>query len=138
MVKQDKKSIVIKTVLSWGLTLGLAGAAVANASSWTVSNVTVSDHGRWSSYGESNLKVTNSNVASFNGDSQPAVLGYKVHLINSHAATRSDTVGLYVNQTTYAGNNSGKENYYYYADVRSQSIEPSTTRVKLHFSSDRK
>ena len=133
-----KKNTLLKATLSLGLVLGLGGTAVANASSWTVSSVTVSSGGHWSTYGEKNLKETNSNVASFNGDSQPAKFGCMVHLINSHAETRSDTVGLYLNQTTHAGNNSGTKNYYYYADVRSHRYELSTTRVKLHFSSDRK
>lgn len=134
----SKKNILAKSVTALGLVLALGGTAVANASSWTVSTETVSDHGRWSTYGSKNLKVTNSNVASFNGDAQPATFGYKVRLINSNAAGRSSWTGLYVNKTTHAGNNSGAKNHYYYADVRSQSYEPSTTRVKLHFSSDRK
>lgn len=134
----SKKKIVAKSVAALGLALTLGGTAVASASSWTVSTETVSDHGRWSSYGSSNLKVTNSNVASFNGDALPNWTGYTARLINSNAAGRSDTVKIRVNQTRHADNNSGAKNHYYYADVRSKSYEPNSSRVKLHFSSDRK
>lgn len=134
----SKKNILAKSVTALGLVLALGGTAVANASSWTVSTETVSDHGNWSTYGSKNLKVTNSNVASFNGDALPAFYGYNVRLINSNASGRSSWIGLYKDRTTHAGNNSGAKNHYYYADVRSKGIEPNTTRVKLHFSSDRK
>ncbi|TSO26966.1 hypothetical protein [Lactobacillus sp. LL6] len=134
----SKKKIVAKSVAALGLALTLGGTAVASASSWTITEVNVGAGGSWSSYGDPNLKTTNSNVASFNGDALPAVLGYNVRLINSHASGRSSWVGLYKDRTTHADNNSGKRNYYYYSDVRSQTFEPNETRVKLHFSSDRK
>lgn len=68
----------------------------------------------------------------------PAALGYRSRLINAHASSRSDFVTLKKNSTAHAGNNSGKRNYYYYADVRSSAFEPNASRVKLHFSADRK
>lgn len=43
-----KKNTLLKATLSLGLVLGLGGTAVANASSWTVSSVTVSSGGHWS------------------------------------------------------------------------------------------
>lgn len=118
--------------------LGVTVVSASGKAYWTISSETVSDHGRWSSYGSSNKKMTNSNYASFNGDALPASFGYYVHLINNKAATRSGTVPLELNHTTRANNNSGKKGYHYYADVRSKKYEPNTTRVKLHFSADYK
>lgn len=144
----ERKIITMKTrkhfwrnsLIALGVVGGLTGTAVAQAASgtWTITAVDVGPHASWSEYGQSNKKKTSSNVASFNGDAEPAALGYKVHLINNKAQTRSNTVGLYINQTTHAGNNSGTVGYNYYSDVRSSVMEPNKTHVKLHFSADNK
>lgn len=107
-----------------------------SSKSWSITSINVSRFGSWSQSKARNLKVTNSTVASFNGDAEPASFGYKVKLVNNNGATRSDTVGLYKNQTTHAGNNSGTVGYHYYGAARSSYAEPNGTRVKFHFSSD--
>ncbi|CCI81411.1 hypothetical protein [Lactobacillus hominis] len=133
MFKFLKRGAIIGSAL-----LGLGGTGVASAAYWTVSSESVSERGRWSSYGSANVKQSNSNSASFNGDVLPNSFGYNVRLINGNAAGRSNYVGLVKDTTTHAGNNTGKRNYYYYADVRSQTYEPHSSYVKLHFSSDYK
>ncbi|WEV41005.1 choline-binding protein [Lactobacillus sp. ESL0681] len=129
-----------KAILAAGTVVALSGTAVVGAAkgTWTVTTETVSAGGGWSSYGSPNTKKNNSNVASFNGDALPNALGYNVKLINSNASARSGKTGLYKDQTTYGSDNSGKVNYKYYADVRSKAVEPNSSRVKLHFSADRK
>lgn len=133
MFKLLRRSAVIGSVL-----LGLGSTGVVSAAYWTVSSENVGAHGSWSSYGSANIKQSNSNYASFNGDVLPNSFGYNVRLINGNAAGRSNYVSLIRNTTTHAGGNTGKKNYYYYADVRSQSYEPNSSRVKLHFSADYK
>lgn len=73
---------------------------------WTVVSVDVHKAGSWSSGAYSNVKKTNSYYASFNGDAIPAALGYKVRLVNNANVPRSNMVGLYLNSTANAGNNS--------------------------------
>ncbi|MDF7673120.1 choline-binding protein [Lactobacillus sp. ESL0701] len=130
-----------KSILAAGTILALSGTTVVSAAkgpSWTVSHETVSARGNWSSYGSSNVKRTNSNDASFNGDVVPNWNGYLVKLINSNATPRSSTTQLWKDVTTYGRDNTGTVNYAYYADVRSTPNEPNSSYVKLHFSSDHK
>lgn len=127
-----------KSLLGAIVLFSLTGSAVSYAAYWSVSQEYVSEKGKWSEYGAANYKQSNSNYASFNGDSLPNSFGYNVWLINGAAARRSNTVGLYKDQTTRAGNNSGLSGYAYYADVRSKSYEPNGSTVKLHFSADYK
>ena len=105
---------------------------------WTIDNVTVYGGGTWSKNTKSNFKKTNGNYASFNGDSMPAALGYVVKLVNNKNSTRSNSVDLGLNYTTYAGNNSGLSGYHYWTGIRSNFAEPNTTTPKLHFSADTK
>lgn len=105
---------------------------------WTVVSVDVHKAGSWSSGAYSNVKKTNSNYASFNGDAIPAALGYKVRLVNNANVPRSNTTGLYLNSTTHAANNSGTINKHYYGGIRSSEFEINTTRPKFHFSADYK
>lgn len=138
-MKKSNKKFLSSSIISLVFMLGLGGSAIASAAGyWTVSHEQVGAHGAWSSFGSANVKQTNSNYASFNGDALQAAFGYNVRLINGNGASRSNWVGLYKDRTTYAGNNSGKIGYYYYADVRSQAWEPNITYIKTHFSADRK
>lgn len=107
---------------------------------WTIVSIDVHKAGSWSRSGSkySNVKKTNSNYASFNGDAIPAALGYKVRLVNNASVPRSNTVGLYLNRTTHAANNSGTINKHYYGGIRSSEFEINTTRPKFHFSADYK
>ncbi|BDR60036.1 choline-binding protein [Lactobacillus xylocopicola] len=132
-----KSMIAATTVLALG-SASVVGAAKKSKGTWTVTPESVAAHGTWSSYGSGNVKKTNSNDASFNGDVVPNWTGYNVRLINSKASPRSSFTKLKKNKTTYAGENTGKKRYIYYADVRSKRIEPNKSRVKLHFSSDHK
>ncbi|WEV50625.1 choline-binding protein [Lactobacillus sp. ESL0731] len=120
--------------------MALSGATVVGAATgkWSVSQETVSAHGKWSTYGYPNEKRNNSEVASFNGDAIPNSLGYTVHLINNKAKTMSGNTGLYKDYTTYGDNNTGMVGRNYYADVRSKALEPNQSTVRLHFSADRK
>ncbi|MCM0599885.1 choline-binding protein [Periweissella fabalis] len=131
------KGILSKIMISGTLLVGLM-SATAFASTWTISQENVSDSGRWSTLGSSNTKTTNDNDASFNGDALPNWKGYNVKLINSKLEARSSKTGLYLDKTSYAGNNSGLVGYGYYADVRSAPSEPNFSNVKLHFSADHK
>lgn len=125
-----------KTLLTAVALTTVSSATIAYAAYWTVSTETVSAHGNWSSYGSGNVKQSNSNYASFNGDVQPASYGYSAHLINSNAAGRSNTVNLLKDVTQHADGNTGARGYAYYGDIRSRSYEPNSSTVKFHFSSD--
>lgn len=130
------KNVWTKSVTIGVLAFSILGTSTVAASSWTSSQHNVGAAGKWSSYGTANTKTTNSSQASFYGNALPNSFGYNVWLINSNAARRSNSVGLYKNATTYAGNNSGQRNYAYYADPRSKSYEPNKSTVRLQFSSD--
>lgn len=111
----------------------------ARVGTWTITSVNVPAWGGGSStHGKSNLKKTNSNSASFNGDAFTNSFGYTVHLVNNKNQRKSDFTGLYINRTTYGNNNSGIKGYHYWSDVHSKAVEYSNSNVKLHFSSDRK
>ncbi|AIM26160.2 hypothetical protein MEPL4_7c00380 [Melissococcus plutonius] len=131
-------NIWVKMLASVVILFSLMGTSAAYAAYWTVSQEKVAAGGAWSTFGSPNTKQSSSNQASFNGDALPNSFGYNVWLINSNAGRRSDTVGLYKNSTSYAGNNSGLAGYSYYADVRSKSYEPNDSVVTLHFSANRK
>lgn len=135
-----KHNLWSKAIMATSTILALGGASVVSAATgtWTITTENVGPGGSWSSFGSSNIKKNNSTVASFNGDVLPASFGYNTRLINSKAQGRSSYTGLYKDSTSYGENNTGTVNYQYYADVRSQSYEPNSSRVKLHFSSDRK
>ncbi|MDE3283821.1 choline-binding protein [Lacticaseibacillus parahuelsenbergensis] len=138
MKKYLFKSVWTKAFVTGLALFALTGATTVSAAGgyWTISQERVSAYGDWSEFGSANVKQTNSNVASFNGDALPNSLGYNVRLINNAGEFRSDQVGLYVNSTSHADNNSGLAGYSYYADVRSSLLEPNQSTVKLHFSAD--
>jgi hypothetical protein len=139
----EKGDFIMKNIWTKSVTIGvlafsILGTSTVAASTWTSSQHNVGPGGGWSSYGSPNKKTTNSSQASFYGNALPNSFGYNVWLINSNAARRSGTVGLYKNKTTYAENNTGQRNYLYYADPRSKSYEPNSSTIRLQFSSDRK
>lgn len=121
-----------------GTVMLTGSAALAIASSWTIGTVHVPNWGGWGVTSNANVKTTSSNYASFNGDAIPNAFGYNVALADSNHANRSNTVGLYKDKTTRAGNNSLSINHYGYAKVYSKAVEPNSSYVKLHFSADKK
>lgn len=116
----------------------LLGTSVALASSWTISSVHVPAWGGSAVTSEANVKATNSSSASFNGDVLPNSFGYTARLVDSNHASRSNTAGVYVDKTTHASGNTLTINHYGYAKVYSSNVEPNSSYVKLHFSSDSK
>ncbi|WP_125608117.1 choline-binding protein [Lapidilactobacillus bayanensis] len=116
----------------------LSGSSVALAATWTIGSVSVPAWGGSARTSESNTKATTSNYASFNGDVQPNSFGYTVTLADSNNASRTSQVGLYLNKTSRASDNTLTVNHYGYGKVFSKGYEPNSSRVKLHFSADKK
>lgn len=120
------------------LTLMLSVTGLVSAATWTVGTTGVPGWGQWGVTQKLNLKTTNSQYASFNGDAMPNSFGYKAKLVNNVGTTRSAETGLYKNKTTRASNNTGVKNKHYRAAVRSSNFEPNYSNVRLHFSADKK
>jgi hypothetical protein len=114
------------------------GGTMIFANNWTISAFHVPSWGGFGKSSEGNLKTTNSNVASFNGDVLPNAFGYGAKLVNSEFESRSSETDLFKDKTTHAGNNSGQVNYYYFGGVRSAHFEPNGSHIKIHFSADQK
>lgn len=135
-----KHKVLSKVALCGMLLLPFASAAVVQAAgTWTISVEDVSSYGRWSSWGNPNVKQTQSSYASFNGDALPGSnRRIWVKLINNKAQRRSDTVILKKDKTKHAGNNTGLRDRKYWGDARTSKDDPYTTRVKYHFSADYK
>ena len=64
------------------------------ANSWTISAFHVPPGGAFGKSSEGNLKTTNSNEASFNGDVLPNAFGYGAKLVNSEFESRSSETDL--------------------------------------------
>lgn len=135
-----KHKVLSKVALCGMLLLPFASAAVVQAAgTWTISVEDVSSYGRWSSWGNPNVKQTQSSYASFNGDSLPgSSRRIWVKLINNKAQRRSNTVVLKKDKTVHAGNNTGLRDRKYWGDARTGKNDPHATRVKFHFSADYK
>jgi len=127
-----------KFIASTFCALALLGGGTVLASTWTVSSVLVPGGGVGVQTQEMNEKTTNSNVASFNGDTTPNALGYAVMIVNSKGEARSSYTSLKKDVTTQAANNTGTIGYTYPAYIHSNIVEPNNNQVKFHFSADAK
>ena len=135
-----KHKVLSKVALCGMLLLPFASAAVVQAAgTWTISVEDVSSYGRWSSWGNPNVKQTQSSYASFNGDVVPKrTKPIKVRLINNKAQKRSSFVVLIKNKTKRADDNTGLRDRKYWGDARTDKSDPHSARVKFHFSADYK
>lgn len=84
-----------------------------------------------------NLKTTNTNYASFYCTKRTATLGNSARIVNSNQDLRSSWATLSVNGLSKASESGAAKNYYYYARVKSHSIEwGNNNDVTLDFSAD--
>lgn len=135
-----KHKVLSKAALCGMLLLPFASAAVVQAAgTWTVSVEDVSSYGRWSSWGNPNVKQTQSSYASFNGDVVPKRKHpIMVRLINNKAQKRCSYVELIRNTTKRANDNTGLRDRKYWGDARTDKRDAHSARVKFHFSADYK
>lgn len=136
-IKINGRFFIKKGLLISLLGIGLLGTT-SYAATWTISTLDVPNWGGNKVSSEANVKASNDVYASFNGDVTPNSFGYYADLVNSNKEKRCADVSLKKNTTTRASDNTLKKGYYGYARVQSKSYEPSNSRVKLHFSSDKK
>jgi hypothetical protein len=135
-----KHKVLSKVALCGMLLLPFASAAVVQAAgTWTVSVEELKPYGGWSTWGNPNVKQTQSSYASFNGDVVPSRKHpIKVRLINNKAKGRSSYVELVRNKTKRANDNTGLRDRKYWGDARTDKRDSHSARVKFHFSADYK
>ena len=86
-----KHKVLSKVALCGMLLLPFASAAVVQAAgTWTISVEDLQPYGGWSTWGNPNVKQTQSRYASFNGDVVPKrEYPIRVRLLNNQAQGRS-------------------------------------------------
>ncbi|OQO71417.1 hypothetical protein BH747_00875 [Enterococcus villorum] len=85
-----------------------------------------------------NLKRSGDTQVTFLETKRTALLGNSAELVNSNQDARSSKVGLSLNKVVNGTNKGAQINYYYYAKVYSNIIEPNNNNdVTLQFSADK-
>lgn len=119
------------------------GIGVVNAAtSWTndVTFYNIPGGGNYkTNYNKPNTKTTNTQTATFKATKMTAALGNSARVVNSNGDLRSDWVGLSKNSSKYAKEKNAAKNFYFYARVKSNTIEwGNNNDVVLNFSADKK